>query len=156
MEKDHALAATETPQGTSTRTRVIRALLRAGTRHLNPLMLSLAGRRRMPMLAVIHHRGRRSGRSYATPLAARPTIDGFVIPLTFGVQADWFRNVQAEGGCIIQWKGVNHPVIDPEIVDWPTVRTTFSLVERLLMPIMGIEQCVRLRHAPTSEHVLQT
>src|SRR5262249_15044000 len=66
--------------------RAAHALLRVGTRRLNPLMLSLAGSSRLPVFAVMYHRGQRSGRSYATPLGARPTADGFVIPLTFGEQ----------------------------------------------------------------------
>ena len=135
--------------------RVAHAWLRAGTRRLNPLMLSLAGRRGLPMLAVMYHRGRRSGRSYATPLGARPTVDGFVIPLTFGEQANWFRNVQAAGRCVIRWKGVNYPLINPEVVDRATARPAFSPVERVLMPIIGIEQFVRLRHAPASSDVSQ-
>lgn len=136
--------------------RTAHALLRVGVRGFNPLMLSLAGSRRLPMFSVIYHRGRRSGRSYTTPLGARPTADGFVIPLTFGERADWFRNVQAAGGCVIRWKGVNYPVIEPVVVDWATVRSAFYPVERVVMPLIGIEQFVRLRHAPASSDVSQT
>lgn len=135
--------------------RAAQTLLRVGTRRLNPLMLSLAGSPRLPMLAVMYHRGRRSGRSYATPLGARPVADGFVIPVTFGEQANWFRNVQAAGGCVIQWKGANYALIDPEVIDWATARSAFYPVERILMPIIGIEQFVRLRHAPASNAVSQ-
>ncbi len=135
--------------------RAAHALLRVGVRRLNPLMLSLAGSPRLPMLAVIHHRGRRSGRSYAAPLGARPMADGFVIPLTFGEQTDWFRNVQAAGGCVIRWKGANYPLIEPVVVDWATVRSAFYPVERVVMPVIGIQQFVRLRHAPASSDVSQ-
>ena len=131
------------------------ALLRVGIRRLNPLMLSLAGSRRLPVFAVIYHRGRRSGRSYTTPLGARPTADGFVIPLTFGERADWFRNVQAAGGCVIRWKGVNYPVIEPVVVDWATARSAFYPVERVVMPLLGIEHFVRLRHALASGDLSQ-
>jgi deazaflavin-dependent oxidoreductase (nitroreductase family) len=162
MEKGHTMATHERtvrsrPFSTQFKAinRAAHALLRVGTRHLNPLMLSLAGSPRLPMLAVIHHRGRRSGRSYTTPLAARPMADGFVIPLTFGQQADWFRNVQAAGGCVIRWKGANYSVTEPVVVDWATVRSAFSPVERVLVPIIGIEQFVRLRHAPASSDVSQ-
>src|SRR6266516_3538084 len=141
------------PPGARASSRAAHALLRAGVRHLNPFMLSLAGSRRLPMFAVIYHRGRRSGHSYTTPLGARPTADGFVIPLTFGERADWFRNVQAAGGCVIRWKGANYPLIDPEVVDWATVRSAFYLLERVVVPLIGIEQFVRLRHAPASSHV---
>ena len=135
--------------------RAAHALLRVGVRYLNPLMLSLAGSPRLPMLAVIYHRGRRSGRSYATPLGARPIGDGFVIPITFGEQANWFRNVQSTGGCMIRWKGANYALIYPEFIDWATARSAFYPVERILMPIIGIEQFVRLRHASASSDVSQ-
>ena len=133
--------------------RAMHALLRVGSRRLNPFMLSIAGTRRVPMLAILHHRGRRSGRSYTTPLAARPTKDGFILPLTFGEQADWFRNVQAAGGCTVRWKGANYPLVEPEIVDWATVRASFYPLERILVPLIGIEHFARLRHAPASDDV---
>src|SRR5258708_19047468 len=98
-----------------TREQTTRRLPLAGrlTRLLNPFILTRAGSRHSTF-AVLHHRGRRSGRAYATPTSARPTTDGFVIPLTLGKGADWFQNVQAAGECIIQWKGTNYAVIEPE------------------------------------------
>ena len=128
----------------------LRHSLSIGTHLLNPLTLALAGSQRLPLLAVIHHRGHRSGRPYATPMGARPTADGFVIPLTFGEWTDWFRNVLAGGGCVIRWNGAEYPVVEPEIVDWATVRAACYPVERILMPLIGIEQFVRLRHAQAS------
>src|SRR5258708_19334939 len=85
--------------------------LRVGTRLFNPLTLALAGSRRLPLFAVVHHRGRRSGRSYTTPVGARRTADGFVIPLTFGERAAWFRDVQAAGECVIRGRGADAPVL---------------------------------------------
>src|SRR5947209_16305172 len=141
------------PRAASIINRAMHALLRVGTRHLNPFMLSLARSGRVPMVAVIHHQGRRSGRFYTTPLAARKTPDGFVIPLTFGQQANWFRNVQAAGSCTIQWKGASYQVIEPVVVDWESVRASFYPAERILVPLIGIEHFVRLRHASTSSDV---
>lgn len=142
--------ASPEPRATGIVNRAMHALLRAGSRRLNPFMLSIAGSRRVPMLAVLHHRGRRSGRFYTTPLAARKTKNGFVLPLTFGEQADWFRNVQAAGGCTVRWKGADYPLVEPEIVDRATVRASFYPLERLLLPLIGIEHFARLRHAPSS------
>jgi len=124
------------------------AMLRLGTRLLNPIILSFAGSRYLPVFAVIHHLGRRSGRTYSTPVAARKITDGFIIPLTFGQRADWFRNVQAAGGCTIRWKGADYPLLEPEVVDRATARPAFHPLERVLMPVIGIEQFVRLRSAP--------
>ena len=105
------------------------------------------------MFAVMHHQGRRSGRPYSTPLAARKTADGFVIPLTFGQQADWFRNVQAASGCVIGWKGAEFQLVEPEVVDWATVRPAFYPLERIVVPRIGIEQFVRLKNAPPGENI---
>ena len=115
-------------------------------------MRTLAGSRRLPLFAVIHHRGRRSGRSYATPVAARRTADGFVVPMTFGPQADWVQNVRTARGCVIRWHGADYPVVEPKVIDWAAARSAFSPIERALVPLFGIEQFVRLRHAPAREN----
>ncbi len=133
--------------------RPARAMLRLGTRLLNPLILSFAGSRHMPMFAVINHQGRRSGRSYSTPIGARKTADGFIIPLTFGKQADWFRNVQAAGSCVLRWKDTDYTLVEPEVVDWATARPAFYPLERVVLPVIGIEQFVQLRNAPASLRV---
>ncbi len=44
---------------------------------LNPVVLPLAGSR-VRFYAIVRHVGRRSGRSYSTPVVAQPTADGFV------------------------------------------------------------------------------
>ncbi len=89
-------------------------------RTLNPAVLNFAGRPSSPY-AVVHHVGRRSGRTYATPVSARPTPEGFVIPLPYGSDVDWCRNVQAAGHCTISWNGNDYPVGKPEVIDAATV-----------------------------------
>ena len=143
------------PRAVSIVNRAAHVVMRAGSRRLNPFIVSIAGSRHMPLLGIIHHQGRRSGRSYRTPLVARPTKDGFVLPLTFGEKADWFRNVKAAGGCIVRWKGVDYPLIEPEVVDWETVRSAFSPLLRVLVPVIGIEQFVQMRHAPAGDSLSQ-
>ena len=73
---------------------------------LNPLVLrlGLAGGRRSP-LAVVHHVGRRTGRAYATPLAAHRRGDRLWVPLTYGPNARWCLNVMAAGTCRVQLHG---------------------------------------------------
>ena len=38
-----------------------------------PIAMAISGRRWFPLFAVIHHRGRRSGTAYSTPIAVVPT-----------------------------------------------------------------------------------
>jgi deazaflavin-dependent oxidoreductase (nitroreductase family) len=124
-----------------------RPALGAATRLLNPIILKLAGKRYVRVYAVIEHRGRRSGRTYTTPVAARRTSDGFMVPMAFGEQADWFRNVLAAGECVIRWNGLAYHVIEPELVDWATARLALGRVERMVAPLFA-RQFVRLRLAP--------
>ena len=70
------------------------------------------------MAAQIRHAGCKSGRQYVTPVGARLIGDTFVIPLTFGSQSDWSRNVRAAGGWSIRLNGVEYQVNRPELADW--------------------------------------
>jgi deazaflavin-dependent oxidoreductase (nitroreductase family) len=102
----------------------------------------------MQSIAMVHHRGRKSGRIYATPTSARPTSDGFVIAMTFGPESDWVQNVLAAGGCEIDWKDRRYSLVDPEIIDWATARTVFSTPERILLRAIGMTSFLRLRRLP--------
>src|SRR5207245_11135921 len=57
-----------------------RRLVRFSARLINPVTLLIAGRRWMPIVGVLRHRGRKSGRMYATPLGMLPLGDSFVMP----------------------------------------------------------------------------
>lgn len=85
-------------------------------RTLNPAILNVAGRSGSPY-AVVHHVGRRSGRTYATPVRVRPTPEGFLIPLPYGSNVDWCRNILAAGHCRISWQGNDYTLGEPEVVD---------------------------------------
>jgi deazaflavin-dependent oxidoreductase (nitroreductase family) len=54
---------------------------------------------RLPGFGMIHHRGRRSGREYRTPVKIFRHGDDYVITLPYGSSADWVKNVLAAGGC---------------------------------------------------------
>src|ERR1700686_3356207 len=99
---------------------VARRAIRFAARFVNPLVLAMAGRRWMPVVSIVHHRGRRSGRAYSTPLGIRPLGDGFVMPRTLSEDAAWYLNVQAAGWCVITWRGDDHTVIEPRVVDGAT------------------------------------
>ena len=54
---------------------IVRIVMRPMTKMLNPLIVKLAGRRHFRMAAQIRHVGRRSGRTYTTPVSARRSGD---------------------------------------------------------------------------------
>jgi deazaflavin-dependent oxidoreductase (nitroreductase family) len=116
-------------------------------RHTNALMLPLAGKRWNPIFAVVIHRGRRSGRTYSTPVAARRVEDGFVISLSFGAQVDWYRNLVAAGGGILRWRGRDFVVTEPTAVDSATGLTAFNAVQRFFLRLGAIHSYVRMADA---------
>jgi deazaflavin-dependent oxidoreductase (nitroreductase family) len=130
---------------------VRRAMLGVIGSRFNPVIIRLAGGGRMQSIAMVHHRGRKSGRTYATPTSARPTGDGFVIAMTFGPESDWVQNVLAAGGCEIDWKGRRYSLVDPEIIDWAAARTAFSTVERILLRTVGMTSFIQLRRQPEQQ-----
>ena len=128
-----------------------RRAIRSAARLVNPLVLRIAGRRHMPVVGVVHHRGRRTGRPYATPLGIRPAAaGGFVMPLTFGETAGWYRNIVAVGCCVITWRGADHTVASPAIVDRATALPAFPRYERLALRAIGINEFVWLHDAPSA------
>ena len=84
-----------------------------------PVARTLAGRRWVPLWALIRHRGRRSGTAYETPIAVVPTTDTSIvmIGLPFGATTNWARNVVAAGGASLRWKGRDVVLGHPQIVD---------------------------------------
>ncbi|GAA2041857.1 nitroreductase family deazaflavin-dependent oxidoreductase [Agromyces tropicus] len=84
-----------------------------------PVARALAGRRWMPLWAVIRHTGRRSGTAYETPIAVVPTTDrGIVmIGLPWGARTNWARNVLATGGASLRWRGREVELEGPRIVE---------------------------------------
>ena len=91
----------------------------AAQRGFEPIARALAGRRWFPLWAVVHHRGRRSGTEYATPIAVVPTRDKslILIGLPWGTTTNWARNVVAANGAIVTWKGRDQRMGAPRIID---------------------------------------
>jgi deazaflavin-dependent oxidoreductase (nitroreductase family) len=110
-----------------------------------PIMSPFAGRRFFPLWAILEHTGRKSGRSYATPVVARRVADGFIIPMAFGEKTDWVRNVLASGTATIVWKGRRYQTDHAESIDRAQAAPVFDWISRTMMPVLVIERFVRVR-----------
>lgn len=94
-----------------------RMLIRTSNKYLlNPLMLRLAGKR-FWYASIIEHTGRRSGKRYSTPIVADRVGEHMFIPLPYGTQVDWVRNVLTAGEADIISKGQTYHAVHPELVD---------------------------------------
>ncbi len=66
-------------------------------------------------LGALHHIGRRSGRTYVTPLSAYRLGEGFVLGVAYP-EVDWCRNVLAAGKCTLTWNGREYALERPELI----------------------------------------
>src|ERR1700747_925263 len=102
---------------------IVKIVMRPMTKMLTPLIVKLAGRRHFRMAAQIRHAGRRSGRTYTTPVSARRSGDIVAIALTFGNQSDWSRNVRSAGGGTIRIDGEDYDVTQPQLMSRQGAKT---------------------------------
>jgi deazaflavin-dependent oxidoreductase (nitroreductase family) len=79
----------------------------------NPVLRHVAGR--LPGFAIVTHVGRRSGRTYRTPVNLFRADDRYVIALMYGADSQWVRNVQAAGGCGVETRGERLHLVSPEV-----------------------------------------
>ena len=92
------------------------ALLTSYNRHVsNPVMVRFFSGR-SAHAALLQHVGRRSGKPYETPVTAHRTNDTIIVPLPYGTQVDWLRNLQAAGGGVVKLEGRSFSVDQPEVV----------------------------------------
>jgi deazaflavin-dependent oxidoreductase (nitroreductase family) len=118
--------------------------IRALARPLGPLAMPLAGKRWLPLYAILRHTGRTSGKAYSTPVVALGTPDGFIIPLPFGDATQWARNLFAAGGGSLGWAGRDYRIAEPRIIDREDAKDLPTVV-RFLSRRLGLRQFVRVR-----------
>ena len=126
-----------------------RRVVRFAAGLVNPLTLLVAGRRWMPIVGVLIHRGRASGRVYSTPLGMRHLGDSFVMPLTFSESAAWYRNIRATGWGVVRYMGREYTLVSPEVIDYAAAAPAFPRYELLQFRIIGINEYLRMRQAPS-------
>lgn len=114
-------------------------IIRFNKQTLNPNTLKIAGGR-SNVYAIVQHVGRRSGRTYTTPVVAKPLGDGFVIPLPYDSSVDWCRNVLAAGKCTLIWNDQEYNLEQPEIITQSQALKAFPLGSRLLYPAGGLKE----------------
>lgn len=110
---------------------------------LNPVMLGFAGRRYVPY-GLVRHVGRRSGRTYDTPVLVGTTEDRVVVPLIYGADTDWCRNVRAAGECTVAWQGRAVEATSPRLVGPGDVQGAFPGWVRWATGVAGAEQYLAL------------
>ena len=109
----------------------------------NPLARLVAGW--APGFAIVRHRGRRSGKTYTTPLNIFKVDDGFVIALTYGSDIDWLKNVKAAGGCVVRYRNRDIPLVDPVPLATAAGMAVMPAPVRVMLRAGRITEFVHLR-----------
>ena len=109
---------------------------------LNHLTLAIA-RSRHGEFALVRVVGRKSGISRENPVIAAPVAGGFMLELTYGPEVQWFKNVQAAGGCTIVRHQVEHRIVRIEPVDTATGISAFAPFQRRVLRLLRRKEFVR-------------
>ena len=106
----------------------------------NPAWLRIAGKR----ITKVHHTGRKSGTDYVTPVWAERSGHWLFIPLPYGTDVDWCRNVLADGHCTLERNRIRYKTAAPVIV--PAAEATPLLPPGLRRRhrLVGVDSYLRL------------
>jgi deazaflavin-dependent oxidoreductase (nitroreductase family) len=100
----------------------------------------------VPGLGVVIHKGRRSGRTYQTPVNVFGVDGGYVIALTYGQDTDWVKNVMADGRCELRTRRRLIPLTSPELFRDET-RRDIRPAERQVLRLLGVADFLSLKTA---------
>lgn len=86
----------------------------------NRLSIHFAGW--LPSFAILTHVGRRSARTYRTPINVFHRGDNWVFALTYGSDVQWLKNIMAAGDCWMRTRGRDIHLVEPELIIDPELR----------------------------------
>ena len=122
---------------------VVDAVRRMNRSVTNPRVMRTAGTA-ATQTSVIEHVGRRSGRSYETPVDIVDTETEMLIALPYGARTDWLRNVLAAGSASVVTGGERLEVGSPTIVATADVVDLIPGRTLATLRLFGVSQCLRL------------
>jgi deazaflavin-dependent oxidoreductase (nitroreductase family) len=124
------------------RTRMWR-VRRLANRYVNPLTLRVAAT--LPAFAVLTHEGRKTGRTYRTPINVFRQEDFYFIFLTYGSDAQWVKNVIAADSCLLETRRRVIELVEPELITDPELRSAPPVVGFVERRFAGVTQYLRMR-----------
>jgi deazaflavin-dependent oxidoreductase (nitroreductase family) len=125
----------------------VQSALRLFTRTMRPLALRSAGKEGSGT-SVIRHIGRRSGRTYETPVVAAHHDDSFLIALPYGPRTDWLRNVLARGSATIVTNGDTYEVAEPEVIPMAEATGYFRPREQRMHRQFHVDTALQVHQQP--------
>jgi deazaflavin-dependent oxidoreductase (nitroreductase family) len=85
----------------------------------------------LPPWAIVVHRGRRSGRTYRTPVVAFRRDRELAVVILYGERSDWVQNALAGGAEIVRG-GHTFALVQPRVVSLDEARPSLSAAARAM------------------------
>ena len=111
----------------------------------NPVQRMWAGW--APGFGILEHVGRKSGKTYRTPLNVFDTDDGVAILLTYGPNRDWLKNITAADSARMRRHGRTFEVTNPRVMSKEEAAPSVKGRSRALFSRLPFEQAVLLKRA---------
>ncbi len=67
-------------------------------------------------MAIIEHKGRKSGKTYQTPVMAFVENGALSVVLNYGTKSDWVQNVRSAGSAVVVYRGKRYKLTAPRIM----------------------------------------
>jgi deazaflavin-dependent oxidoreductase (nitroreductase family) len=112
------------------------------TRVFNPFSRLFV--RWLPGFGLLVYRGRRSGRTYRTPMNVFRNGDRWVFALTYGSEVQWVKNVLAAGEAAVEVRRSRIRLVEPELLVDPHRRLVPQPV-RFFLGLMRVSEFLRMR-----------
>jgi deazaflavin-dependent oxidoreductase (nitroreductase family) len=124
--------------------------LRLFTRAMRPLAMRSAGKEGSGT-SVVRHVGRRSRRTYETPVIAVQQGDSFLIALPYGQRTDWAKNVLDKGSAVIVTNGRTYEVDRPKVIPMADATAYFRPRDQRMQRQFHVDAALQLRLRPEDD-----
>jgi deazaflavin-dependent oxidoreductase (nitroreductase family) len=119
------------------------AFKRVATRYVDPILLPIVAK--LPSFGIVTHRGRKSGRTYHTPVNVFRRGDAYLFFLTYGSDVEWVKNVLASGSFTLEIRGQIVDLHEPRLITDPELRPAPAIARFIERRIAGATQYLRVR-----------
>ena len=124
----------------------LQSALRRFTWVMRPIALRSAGKQGSNT-SVVRHVGRRSGRTYETPVVAIEHGDCFFVALPYGQRTDWLKNVLAAGSASLVIGGHTFEVDHPEVIAMAEASPYFRPRDQGFQRRFHVDSALQVRRA---------
>jgi deazaflavin-dependent oxidoreductase (nitroreductase family) len=100
----------------------------------------------LPMFGIIRYRGRKSGKTYRTPMNVFRRGEEYIFALTYSSDVQWVKNVLAAGEADLEVRNRTIHLVEPELFVDPT-RHLMPQPVRTVLGFARVSEFLRMRIA---------